>query len=116
MFGNFSILFRFQIKFQTKIKYTTSIRNVDWHEVGMSGVKPDMPAKGYTHRTILALNQEIWEKYQTTTYDEALKMIKKSFLAVQKSIKYITSSRRKISSLATTYFSKQSLYYRIRCL
>jgi len=56
---------------------------LDWYKVGMSGEKPDMPAKGYTWKTIVALNQEIWKKYQTTNYEESLKMIKKSFLDIQ---------------------------------
>jgi len=64
---------------------------LDWHKVGMSGEKPDIPAKGYTFRTIASLNQEIWEKYQTTEYDEILKMLKKSFLEVQKLINQHTN-------------------------
>ena len=56
---------------------------LDWHEVGMCGDKPDIPAKGYTFRTIGLLNQEIWKNYQTTQYVDILMMIKKSFLALQ---------------------------------
>ena len=59
---------------------------LDWYKVGMSGKKPDIPAKGYTFRTVPALNQIIWEKYQSTQYNEILKMIKKSFLEVQELI------------------------------
>lgn len=59
---------------------------LDWYKVGMSGEKPNIPAKGYTFRTLPKLNQEIWEKYQLVKYDEILKMINNSFLEVQKII------------------------------
>lgn len=59
---------------------------LDWHKVGMSGEKPDIPAKGYTFRTVASLNQEIWENYQTSKYDEIVKMLKKSFLELQEII------------------------------
>lgn len=64
---------------------------LDWYKVGMSGKKPDIPAKGYTFRTVPALNQKIWEKYQSTKYNEILKMIKESFLEVQKLINQHTN-------------------------
>ena len=56
---------------------------LDWYEAGMSGQKPNIPAKGYTFKTTPALNQEIWKKYQTTNYEEIQKMIKKSFSDIQ---------------------------------
>ncbi len=56
---------------------------LDWYKVGMSGERPDMPSKGFTWKTIAALNQEIWEKYQTTDYEESLKMLKRSFSEIQ---------------------------------
>jgi len=56
---------------------------LEWYTVGMSGEKPDIPAKGYTFKTVPQLNKVIWEKYQTTSYDDVVKMIKKSFLQVQ---------------------------------
>ena len=60
---------------------------LDWYKVGMSGKKPDMPAKGYTWKTIANLNMYIWEKYQSTSYLEACKMLTDSFEKVQKIIK-----------------------------
>lgn len=51
---------------------------LDWYKVGMRGDKPDMPAKGYTWKTLPDLNYEIWQRYQQTSYDDAVAMLKKS--------------------------------------
>lgn len=32
---------------------------LEWYEIGMKGDKPDMPAKGYTWKTVPELNREI---------------------------------------------------------
>lgn len=34
-----------------------------WYTIGMKGERPEMPAKGYTWKTIPELNKWIWEKY-----------------------------------------------------
>lgn len=34
-----------------------------WYEIGMQGQKPQMPAEGYTWRTVPALNEVIWKQY-----------------------------------------------------
>jgi len=49
-----------------------------WYEVGMSGEKPEIPAKGYTWLTLPELNMIIWQKYQNTTLSEAKKLLKGS--------------------------------------
>jgi hypothetical protein len=54
-----------------------------WYEVGMNGQKPDMPAKGYTWKTTVELNQEIWQKYQLVNYNEIVIMIQKSFSDIE---------------------------------
>lgn len=59
---------------------------LDWYEVGMKGEKPAMPASGYTWRTLPALNQEIWKKYQQTDYQTAKKLLEGSFKDVQRLI------------------------------
>ncbi len=64
---------------------------LEWHRVGMSGEKPNMPASGYTWKTVPELNQVIWGKYQTFSYADINKMIKKSFLEVQKLINQHTN-------------------------
>ena len=56
---------------------------LDWYKVGMSGEKPNIPAKGYTFKTTPELNHEIWKKYQTTEYNKVLNMIKESFSEIQ---------------------------------
>ena len=58
----------------------------EWYVVGMSGVKPNMPATGYTWKTVPDLNLEIWKKYQTVSYSEVYEMLQKSFLEIQKLI------------------------------
>ena len=49
-----------------------------WHEDGMNGIKPDMPKKGFTWRTIPQLNREIWESCQDQEYEEVLENLKRS--------------------------------------
>tara|TARA_R100000005_G_C4885969_1_gene135220 strand:+ start:47 stop:544 length:498 start_codon:yes stop_codon:yes gene_type:complete len=51
---------------------------LEWYEVGMAGNKPEMPAKGYTWKTLPALNLVIWEKYNQTTLEEAKNLVQKS--------------------------------------
>ena len=55
-----------------------------WNEVGMTGRKPDMPAKGYTWKTTPALNKKIWEDYQNVSLDKVLQLLHQSFSDVQK--------------------------------
>lgn len=57
-----------------------------WYEVGMKGEKPDMPAKGYTWKTLPDLNKAIRDKYKHTELNEARGMLNKSFNDIQKVI------------------------------
>ncbi|NND77429.1 MAG: ClbS/DfsB family four-helix bundle protein [Flavobacteriales bacterium] len=57
-----------------------------WYKIGMKGDKPDMPAEGYTWKTLPVLNKEIWKMYQDTSLEEAKKLIKTSFKKVFKLI------------------------------
>jgi len=59
---------------------------LDWYSVGMSGKKPDMPAKGYTWKTLPELNREIWKKYKDVNLAEAKEMLQTSFASVRKII------------------------------
>ena len=59
---------------------------LEWYKVGMSGEKPQMPAPGYTWKTIPELNQKIWEMYQDTSYEEAITLLEDSFKKVQEII------------------------------
>jgi len=56
---------------------------LDWYEIGMAGGKPDMPAKGYTWKTMPALNQWVFEQYQSTSLAFAKTSLEESFHAVQ---------------------------------
>ncbi|MEO0897979.1 MAG: ClbS/DfsB family four-helix bundle protein [Bacteroidota bacterium] len=49
-----------------------------WHEEGMAGKKPDMPAKGHSWKTTPALNKEIWEACQKVPLTEMEDLLKKS--------------------------------------
>ena len=64
---------------------------MEWYKVGMSGEKPDIPAKGYNWRTLPALNKEIWEKYQDKTFDEAVELLKSSHKDIRKIIEHHTN-------------------------
>ncbi len=59
---------------------------LEWYKIGMSGEKPEMPAKGYTWKTTPELNKWIFEKYQNTELKKAKALLKKSFKDVQKII------------------------------
>lgn len=43
-----------------------------WYEVGMSGHKPDMPAKGYSWQKLPELNTAIQEKHKGISLQEAM--------------------------------------------
>jgi hypothetical protein len=60
---------------------------LEWYEVGMSGKKPDIPAKGYTFRDTKKLNAEIWKMYQETDYETTRELLKSSFEKLQEIIK-----------------------------
>lgn len=59
---------------------------LDWYKTGMSGQKPEMPAKGYTWKTTPELNKWIWEKYRQTSLDKAKESLESSFQQVRKMI------------------------------
>lgn len=60
---------------------------LEWYEIGMAGEKPDMPAKGYTWKTLPDLNRKIQETYKNISLSNARKMLNESFQAVQKLIR-----------------------------
>lgn len=64
---------------------------LDWYKVGMSGVKPAMPAEGYTWKTTKELNYKIWEQYQNMSLKEAIKKFKTSHELVLELIKNHTN-------------------------
>ncbi len=56
---------------------------LEWYKIGMSGKIPSMPAEGYTWRDTKKLNRKIWEMYQDTEYDKAVKLLRNSFLKMK---------------------------------
>lgn len=59
---------------------------LEWYEVGMAGDKPEMPAKGYTWRTVPLLNRKIREMYADAPLEEVRRELKRSFSKLQKVI------------------------------
>lgn len=57
-----------------------------WYDVGMSGKKPEMPAKGYTWKTTPALNKWIWENYRSMDLKTARMAFEKSYQTMQEII------------------------------
>lgn len=51
---------------------------LEWYEVGMQGIKPDMPAKGYTWKDTSSLNLEIRNKYAEFELSDILKIFENS--------------------------------------
>lgn len=59
---------------------------LEWHKIGMTGSKPDMPATGYTWKTVPDLNKEIWVKYRKIDLQKVRSSLDNSFREVQKII------------------------------
>ena len=60
---------------------------LEWYELGMTGAKPDMPAKGYTWKRLPELNLKIRGKYENIDLAEARKILDESYNSIQKLIK-----------------------------
>lgn len=58
-----------------------------WYTVGMQGNKPDMPAKGYTWRTLPDLNKLIWEKHKDMEFQTAKALLDDSYQLIRDVIK-----------------------------
>lgn len=59
----------------------------DWHEVGMAGGKPHIPAKGYTWKTNADLNRSIRALYAEKALHEVRTMLETSFQDLRQLIK-----------------------------
>ena len=59
---------------------------LEWYTIGMTGQKPDMPAKGYTWKMTAELNREIRKKYDTVDIKKVKKILCESHAAIQKII------------------------------
>ena len=60
---------------------------LEWYEIGMKGEKPEMPAKGYTWKTLPALNKKIWEDCQKIELDLIQALLMDSYKGIQEIIK-----------------------------
>ncbi len=58
----------------------------DWYRVGMTGNKPNMPAKGYTWKTVPDLNRKIQKIYSQIELTKVKKLLQNSFNELQKII------------------------------
>ena len=54
----------------------------EWYKIGMKGGKPEMPAKGYTWKTLPDLNKKIWTEYQKVELREVKKMLNDSYFKI----------------------------------
>ena len=58
--------------------YHWHVMMLTWYQVGMNGDKPEMPAKGYTWRTVPDLNKFIQKKYSTESLTKVLDDLQQS--------------------------------------
>lgn len=93
---------------------------LQWYAIGMSGQKPEMPAKGYTWKTTPDLNLEIWKKYLNEDLELIKNKLQESFLALQEVISNNTNeelfTKKKYkwtgtTSLASYLISATSSHY-----
>ncbi|PQJ78972.1 ClbS/DfsB family four-helix bundle protein [Polaribacter porphyrae] len=59
------------------------VMTLDWYKVGVTGVKPNIPAKGYTWKTTPKLNKWINEKYKQTDLEEARLLLQNSYKKIR---------------------------------
>lgn len=59
---------------------------LDWYAMDMQGKMPNMPAEGYSWKTLPDLNREIWKKYKDIELQAARTLLNQSFDKVQKVI------------------------------
>lgn len=55
---------------------------IGWYKIGMQGKKPNMPAEGYTWKTLPALNLKIWKDSQELELEEVLQLCEKSYQSI----------------------------------
>ena len=59
---------------------------IDWYRVGMKGLKPNMPAKGFSWKDTKELNKKIWRDYQHYELENIREYLNDSYLKLQKII------------------------------
>lgn len=58
----------------------------EWYRVGMDGQKPEMPAPGFTWKTVPQLNRQIQQQYSQTPLSEVKALVMESHLMIRKLI------------------------------
>lgn len=96
------------------------IMAIGWYKDGIRGNKPEMPAKGYSWKTLPKLNREIWKMYQKHSLKEAQDVFSKSHKQLQKIIRKHTEEelfeKKKFkwtgsTSMAAYFISATSSHY-----
>ncbi|MDO6438045.1 ClbS/DfsB family four-helix bundle protein [Cyclobacterium sp. 1_MG-2023] len=57
---------------------------LEWYRVGMKGQKPDIPAKGYTWKTLPELNRKIQVENENLLLEEAIDLVRDSHKKIHK--------------------------------
>lgn len=57
---------------------------LEWYRVGMKGQQPNIPAKGYTWKTLPELNRKIQEENKTLLLEEAIDLVRGSHKKIHK--------------------------------
>lgn len=57
---------------------------INWVTTNLNGKESQFLKEGYNWKTYSAMNEEFWKKHQTTSYKEALALLKESHLSVMK--------------------------------
>ncbi|MFY0652757.1 MAG: ClbS/DfsB family four-helix bundle protein [Cyclobacteriaceae bacterium] len=71
--------------------YHWHLMMMEWYSVGMSGLKPDIPAKSYTWKTVPELNYQIWENYKNESLSSVLAKLNESHLLIMQKINQHTN-------------------------
>ena len=64
---------------------------IDWYNIGMTGERPTIPAKGYTWKDTPTLNKKIWEDYQNIDFEDIKNRLNNSHSELQKIIEQHTN-------------------------
>lgn len=60
---------------------------LEWYNAGMQNEKPEMPAKGFSWKTLPELNKKIWESYKEADLEKIRELLNASYAEVQTIIK-----------------------------
>lgn len=58
--------------------YAWQLMELSWYSDGKKGVKPEIPAHGYTFKDTPALNEKLFQDYKNISWDELIKLLNDS--------------------------------------